>query len=191
MPAIRVRWSEQEARKPYARPFMVSFAGDGGEVVGSVAVSGADLLYYRQFQAAVLALAGELFVDSGLAAEPDAQAAWLERLSALLPAVDSLELRPVSTFDHDRGRVFHVEARVPGCPAPARIEASSVLEYQELQATLAHQTGRLYRNQAIERVVDPDERQRAWLRLLGDLLERPGEDEAMAGEWPWRPRPAL
>ena len=88
MPAISVRWSEQEARKPYARPFMVSFADDAGEVIGSVAVSGADLLYYRQFQAAVLALAGELFVDGALDAEPDAQAAWLERLSALLPAVD-------------------------------------------------------------------------------------------------------
>jgi len=47
MPAITVRWSEQEARKPYARPFMVSFAGDDGEVIGSVAVSGADLLYHR------------------------------------------------------------------------------------------------------------------------------------------------
>ncbi|HAW10461.1 MAG: hypothetical protein ABSC16_06080 [Candidatus Dormibacteria bacterium] len=190
MPAISVRWSEQEARKPYARPFMVSFADDAGEVIGSVAVSGADLLYYRQFQAAVLALAGELFVDGALDAEPDAQAAWLERLSALLPAVESLELRPVSTFDHDRGRVFHVEARVPGCPDPARVEAPAVLEYQELQATLAHQTGRLYRNRDIEAVVDPDQRQRAWLRLLGDLLERPGADEAMAGAWPWRPRPA-
>lgn len=190
MPAISVRWSEQEARKPYARPFMVSFAGDDGEVIGSVAVSGADLLYHRQFQVAVLALAGELFVDGSLAEEPDAQAAWLERLSALLPAVDDLELRPVSTFDHDRGRVFHVEARVPGCPAPARVEAPAVLEYQELQATLAHQTGRLYRNRALEGIVEPEERQRAWLDLLGELLQRPGEDEAMAGTWPWRPRPA-
>jgi hypothetical protein len=190
MPAISVRWSEQEARKPYARPFMVSFADDAGEVIGSVAVSGADLLYYRQFQAAVLALAGELFADAAVDAAPDGQVAWLERLSAVLPVVDGLELRPVSTFDHDRGRMFHVEARVPGCPAPATLEAPSVLEYQELQATLAHQTGRLYRNHAVEGVDDPAERQHAWLRLLGDLLERPGEDEAMAGIWPWRPRPA-
>ena len=64
MPAISVRWSEQEARKPYARPFMVSFTDDAGEPSGAVAVSGADLLYYRQFQTAVLALAGELFVDA-------------------------------------------------------------------------------------------------------------------------------
>ena len=188
MPAISVRWSEQEARKPYARPFMVSFADDAGEVIGSVAVSGADLLYYRQFQAAVLALAGELFVDGALDAEPDAQAAWLERLTALLPAVESLELRPVSTFDHDRGRVFHVEARVPGRAEPARLEAATVLEYQELQATLAHQTGGLYRNRAIEGISDPAERQRAWLDVLGTLLERPGADEAIASVWPWRPR---
>ena len=190
MPAISVRWSEQEARKPYARPFMVSFADDAGEVIGSVAVSGADLLYYRQFQAAVLALAGELFVDGAVDAQPDAQAAWLERLSALLPAADSLELRPVSAFDHERGRVFHVEVLVPGCPVPAHVEAPSVFEYQELQATLAHQTGHLYRDRTIEGIATPDERQRAWVRRLAELLERPGEDEAMAGTWPWRPRPA-
>ncbi len=30
MPSMRVRWSESEARKPYARPFMVTFSGDDG-----------------------------------------------------------------------------------------------------------------------------------------------------------------
>ncbi|MGO8685729.1 MAG: hypothetical protein ACLQT7_00895 [Candidatus Dormibacteria bacterium] len=190
MPALSVRWSEQEARKPYARPFMVSFTGDAGASLGAVAVSGSDLLYHRQFRAAVLALAGELFVDAEVGAGADAQAAWLERLSALLPAADGLALRPVSSFDHERGRAFHVEARVPGCPAPARLEAPAVLEYQELQAGLAHQTGRLYRNRAVESIADPEERQRAWLAVLGDCLERPGEDEAMAPDWPWRPRPA-
>ena len=95
MPALSIRWSEQEARKPYARPFMVSFTDDAGEPAGAVAVSGADLLYYHQFQIAVLALAGELFADAGVDSQTDPQAAWLERLSGLLPAVESLELHPV------------------------------------------------------------------------------------------------
>src|SRR5487761_504206 len=190
MPSLSVRWSEQEARKPYARPFMVSFTGDGGEPLGAVAVSGADLLYYRQLQVAVLALAGELFVIGPVEAAGDLQAAWLEHLSGLLPAAEGLELRPVSSFDHDRGRVFHVEAQVPGCSEPARLEAPSVLEYQELQAAIAHQTGRLYRRPEVEAQVDPEERQRIWLGLLGGVLARPGEEEAMAPAWPWRPPPS-
>ena len=190
MPAISVRWSEQEASKPYARPFMVSFHDDAGAARGAVAVSGSDLLYYRQFQLAILSLAGELFSDPEVESAVDVQAAWLERLTPLLPAAESLELHPVSSFDHDTGRVFHVEARVPGCVGPARLEAPAVLEYQELQAVLAHQTGRLYRNRAIEAVSDPAGRQRAWLATLGGALGRPGEDEAMASSWPWRPPPA-
>jgi hypothetical protein len=190
MPGISVRWSEQEARKPYARPFMVSFADQAGAPLGAVAVSGADLLYYHQFQISVLALSGELYADAEVDSQADAQAAWLERLSTLLPAVESLELHPVSSFDRDRGRVFHVEARVPGCAEPARLEALTVFQYQELQAGLAHQTGRLYRNLAIERIADPSERQRAWLAVLSGSLDRPAEDEAMARDWPWRPRPA-
>jgi hypothetical protein len=59
-----------------------------------------------------------------------------------------------------------------------------------MQAGLAHQTGRLYRNRAIESIVDPESRQRAWLAVLCGLLDRPSEDEAMASDWPWRPRPA-
>src|SRR5487761_1236070 len=146
MPPLSVRWSEQEARKPYARPFMVSFTGDGGEPLGAVAVSGADLLYYRQLQVAVLALAGELFVLGPVEAAGDLQA--------------------------------------------ARLEAPSVLEYQELQAAIAHQTGRLYRRPEVEAQVDPEERQRIWLGLLGGVLARPGEEEAMAPAWPWRPPPS-
>ncbi len=71
MPSIRIRWSEQEARKPYARPFMVTFTGDDGTDVGSVALNGADLLYYTQFQTAVLSLAGELFVDTAVEASSE------------------------------------------------------------------------------------------------------------------------
>ncbi len=190
MPALRIRWSEQEALKPYARPFMVSFVDDAGEPAGAVAVSGADLLYYRQFQVAVLALAGELFVDEDVARQPDAQAAWLERLSPLLPAIQGLRLHPVSDFDHERGRTFHIEVRVPDRPEPARLDAQTLFDYQELQAVLAHQTGCLYRNPGIEGIADPEERQRAWLEVLGGLLDRPDRDEAMTEAWPWRPWPA-
>jgi hypothetical protein len=190
MPTISVRWSAQEARKPYARPFMVSFTDDAGEPAGAVAVSGADLLYYHQFQIAVLALAGELFADVDVDSQTDPQAAWLERLSDLLPALESLELHPVSTFDHERGRVFHIEARVPGSSEPARLEAPTVFQYQELQALLAHQTGCLYRDRAIESIADAGERQRVWMNVLGSSLDRPDEDEAMTGAWPWRPQPA-
>ncbi|HYA00454.1 MAG TPA: hypothetical protein VEK76_08900 [Candidatus Binatia bacterium] len=190
MPEISIRWSEHEARKPYARPFMVAFHDDAGEWLGAVALSGADLLYYRQFQAAVLALSGELFADDATETAPDPQRAWLDRLAPLLPGMDELRMRPVSSFDHDRGRVFHVEAARPGTGEPARLDAPAVLEYQELQAALAHQTGRLYRNPEIEAVADPAERHRAWLSFLASALARPEEGEAMTVTWPWRPAPA-
>jgi hypothetical protein len=189
MAAIGVRWSEHEAPKPYARPFMVSFTGDGGVSLGAVAVSGADLLYYRQFQAAVLALSGELFVHPEVDADADPQRAWLDELSGLLPSIASLSLRPASTFDHERGRVFRVEAMIPGHPEPMPLEASAVLEYQDLQAALAHQSGRLYRSGGVEAVADPSDRHRVWLAALGGLLERPDADEAMTVDWPWHPRP--
>ena len=189
MPSLRIRWSESEARKPYARPFMVSFIGDGGASLGAVALSGADLLYYRQFQAAVLALSGELFVDPKVDADADPQRAWLDELSGLLPSIATLSLRPTSTFDHERGRIFRVEATIPGHPETVPLEASAVLEYQDLQAALAHQSGRLYRNGDVEAVADPSDRHRVWLAALGRLLERPGEDEAMTVDWPWHRRP--
>ncbi len=190
MPEIRVRWSEQEARKPYARPFMVAFDDDAGGSLGAVAVSGADLLYYRQFQAAVLALAGELFSLSPVDADPDPQRAWLDLIASLLPPLEALELHPTSTFDHERGRVFQVEAAIPGRTDPARLDGSAVLDYQELQAALAHQTGRLYRNPVVEAIADPAERHRAWLAVLAGSLSRPAEDEAMTTSWPWRPKSA-
>lgn len=189
MPAIGVRWSEHEAPKPYARPFMVSFTGDGGASLGAVALSGADLLYYRQFQVAVLALSGELFVHPEVDADADSQRAWLDELSGLLPSIASFALRPTSTFDHERGRVFRVEAMIPGRTEPLLLDASVVLEYQDLQAALAHQSGGLYRNRDVEAVADPSDRHHVWLAALGGLLERPDADEAMTFDWPWRPRP--
>ena len=94
MADIRVRWSELEARKPYARPFMVTFVGDEGSDVGSVALNGADLTYYTHFQTAVLALAGELFVDPAVEEAADPQRAWLDRIAGLLPPLGEISIAP-------------------------------------------------------------------------------------------------
>ena len=123
MPSIRIRWSEQEARKPYARPFMVTFTGDDGTDVGSVALNGADLLYYTQFQTAVLSLAGELFVDTAVEASSDPQRAWLDRIAGLMPAIALVGITPRSTFDDNQGRVFRLVISAEGGRA-AIVDAS-------------------------------------------------------------------
>ncbi len=184
MPSIRVRWSESEARKPYARPFMVTFTGDDGGDVGSVALNGADLLYYTQFQSAVLALAGELFVDTAVEAAADPQRAWLDRIAGLIPALGDISITPRSTFDEHQGRVFRlIVTDADGRTASS--DAAGLLEYQELQAVVAHQTGRLYRDLAIEGVEDPAARRRAWMGSLRLLVRRPDPGEAMNEAWHW------
>jgi hypothetical protein len=182
--SLRLRWSEHEARKPYARPFMVSFLDDGGEAVGSVGMNGPDLLYWRQFGAAVAGLCGELFILERVGGAPDPQRAWLDTLEPLLPAAKSLTITPHSTFDHDHGRVFGFV--VGGDGGEAVVDASTLLEYQDFQASLAHQTGRLLRVGNVEAVADADARRQAWLGWLGGLVDRPGPDEAMSPHWPWR-----
>ena len=186
MPGISVRFSEHEARKPYARPLMVAFEADDGSSLGAIAVSGADLLYYRQFQVAVLSLAGELYSDAEIEADADPQRAWLDRVGRLLPSVHRLRLRPVSSFDHQQGRLFHLEAEVEGRASAAGIDPAAAFEYQEVQAAIAHQTGCLYREPEIEAIQDPDRRRSAWMRSLAAVLERPAPEEAMAASWPWR-----
>jgi hypothetical protein len=181
---MRIRWSEQEARKPYARPFMVTFTGDDGTDVGSVALNGADLLYYTQFQTAVLSLAGELFVDPALEATADPQRAWLDQIAALMPAITVTGITPRSTFDDNQGRVFRMVIAAEGGRA-AIVDASGLLEYQELQAVLAHQTGALFRDPAVEAVDDPGERRRAWIGALRLLMSRPDPGEAMNEAWHW------
>ena len=185
MADLRVRWSEHESGKAYARPFMVTFVDDGGAALGSVALSGHDLLYQRQFRIAVAALAGELFIDAAVEAAPDPQRAWLERLAALLPAREVQRVEPRSTFDHDAGRVVGFVVACAGGPA-AVVDAAALHEYQELQAVVAHQTGGLLRIAAVESVDDPRERSRAWDAWLRAHVERPPADEAMAASWPWR-----
>lgn len=185
MATLTLRWSEHEARKPYARPFAVTFVDDDGLTVGAIAVSGTDLLYYRQFQVAVLTLAGELYRDRGLEAGADPQRAWLDRLTGLLPPLGELSLRPVSTFDHERGRMFHIAVDVDGAPTAVALEPGLIAEYQEFQASLAHQTGRLYRNPDVENVPDTGARQATWVDCVSAMLERPPEGEAIAERWPW------
>jgi hypothetical protein len=185
MASLRLRWSEHEARKPYARPFMVTFVGDGGEPVGSLALSGSDLLYLRQFGAAVAALSGEIFALDTVDSAADPQRAWLDVLTSLLPATGDVHVSPRSTFDHDSGRVFGFRAE---CAAggTALVDAATLFEYQDFQAALAHQAGKLLRITGVEEIEDPAPRRRAWLSWLRDAVARPAADEAMAGEWPWR-----
>ena len=185
MPEISIRWSEHEATKPYARPFAVRFHGDGGALLGAVATSGADLLYYRQFQLAVLSLCGELYRESAVETHADPQRAWLDRLGTLLPAVpETLRLQPVSTFDHDQGRAFHVET--VGLDAAVHLPPGAVIDYQEFQATLAHRSGHLFRDAGLEGEDDTAKRQALWLDRVETMLERPRDPDLMAEIWPWR-----
>jgi hypothetical protein len=185
MATLRLRWSEHEARKPYARPFMVSFIDDAGAPLGSVALNGSDLLYCTQFGAAVAALSGELFLLESVDAAPDPQRAWLEMLVPLLPATVVTAVTPRSTFDHQNGRVFGFDV---GCAdgRAAVVDAPTLLEYQDFQAAIAHQTGRLLRVAAVEEIDDPGPRRHAWLLWLRGVVARPVPDEAMAAGWPWR-----
>jgi hypothetical protein len=182
---LRLRWSEHEARKSYARPFMVSFVDDDGSVLGSVAVSGSDLLYWRQFGAAIASLSGELFLLDPVEGAPDPQRAWLDTLSPLLPTATAISVTPSSTFDQEHGRVFgFVIAAADG--ASAVVDAPTLLEYQDFQAAVAHQTGLLLRVAAVEEIDDAAPRRRAWMRWLRDAVSRPGADDAMSATWPWR-----
>ncbi|MHB8718826.1 MAG: hypothetical protein ACYDAC_08045 [Candidatus Dormibacteria bacterium] len=185
MPGLSLRWSVHESTKPYARPFMVTFLGDGDVALGSIALGGHDLLYHRQFRLAVAALSGELFLDGAIAAAPDPQRAWLERLGGLLPARQLRRVDPRSTFDHDRGRVF---AFLAACDDGSTVvlDAPALHEYQEVQAHVAHQTGGLFRIPDVESLDEPEARRHAWDAWLAAHVERPGDGDALAPTWPWR-----
>ena len=185
MAEFSIRWSAIEARKPYASPFGVTFIDDGGESLGGIAVNGPDLLYYRQFQQAVLRLAGELFSAADVDASGDPQRAWLDLLATKLPGVDALELRPESFLDEGaRERRFRFV--LVGSEAPESSVDSPVLaDYQELQAAIAHLTGRLYRNAILEGIDDSEQRRGAWLATLRTVLQRPSADDRLSETWPW------
>ena len=185
MATLQLRWSEQEARKPYARPFMVTFVNDAGDQLGSVALNGSDLVYWRQFAAAVAALTGELFVHDDVDSAADPQRAWLHKLTEMMPPATDVAVTPRSTFDHERGRVYGFAVTC----APDRsgvVDARTLLEYQEFQAAIAHQCGLLLRITAVEEIDDAAPRQRAWLSWLSAAVARPSPDEAISREWPWR-----
>jgi hypothetical protein len=185
MASLQLRWSEHEARKPYARPFMVTFVDDEGDQLGSVAVNGADLLYWRQFVVAVAALSGELFIRDDVDSAADPQRAWLHKLTEMMPAAQHVSVTPRSTFDHDTGRVFGF-AVACGEDRHAVVDARTLLEYQDFQAAIAHQCGLLLRVAAVEEIEDAAPRQRAWLSWLNEAVARPPVDEAMSRQWPWR-----
>ncbi len=185
MPSLGIRWSEHEARKPYARPFGVSFLDDAGASLGGIAVSGADLLYYRHFKAAVLTLTGELFADRTVDSASDQQRAWLDAVALLLPPTGVLSVSPGSAFDAEQGRQFHFDIAGTGGRIAA-VDAQTLLEYQELQAAIAHQSGRLFRDAGVEAIDNPTQRTLVWEGVLRDIVARPAAGEAMADAWPWR-----
>jgi hypothetical protein len=180
-----LRWSAIEATKPYASPFGVTFVAADGAMLGGIAVNGPDLLYYRQFQQAVLRLAGELFAIEAVDAADDAQRAWLDLLGTKMKALDALALRPESFLEETvHERRFRYVVQAPAGPQ-CRVDPSVLVDYQELQAALAHLTGRLYRNREVEAVQDPEQRRTAWLRALRTMVDRPTVDDRIAEAWPW------
>ncbi|MDQ2961065.1 MAG: hypothetical protein M3R48_08470 [Candidatus Dormibacteraeota bacterium] len=184
MPALRLRFSEHEAAKPYARPFMVTFVGDDEVTLGSVALNGSDLLYQRQFLVAVAALSGELFHFERVEHDADPQRAWLDHIASLLPARAVTTISPRSTFDADSGRLFGFVVECGG-GGRAVVDAATLYEYQDFQAAVAHQTGGLVRVPEVEAFDDVRPRQRAWGAWLRRSVERPSPADAMAASWPW------
>ena len=171
MLSLAVRWSELEARKPYAKPFAVTLEEAANPTPVMVAMNGVDLIYYRQFQKSVLTLSGLLLSDPEIDGAPDPQLVWLDRLQSLLPQVITFRLHPVSEFDPNQGRQFHFELQCEPETAAARVSADALLEYQNFQAELAHQTGHLFRATEIEAIADHAERQKKWTWFLNGLMD--------------------
>lgn len=184
MADFSIRWSALEARKPYASPFGVMFADDDGTGIGGIAVNGPDLVYYRQFQGAVLRLAGEVFSVAGVDEAPDPQRAWLDLLATKMPGLDPLQLQGASFYD-EQARERRFRFSVGGLDGECHIGAPVVADYQELQAALAHLTGRLYRNTGIESIEDAEQRRSAWTTALRTIVIRPDAGDRITEEWPW------
>lgn len=184
MAEFSIRWSALEARKPYASPFGVLFADDDGAGIGGIAVNGPDLTYYRQFQGAVLRLAGEVFSVAEVDASPDPQRAWLDVLATKLPHLDSLQLQGASFYD-DQSQERRFRFSVLGVSTETYVGAGVVADYQELQAALAHLTGHLYRNAEIEAIEDAERRRSAWVQALRAIVRRPDAGDRISEEWPW------
>ena len=184
MADFSIRWSALEARKPYASPFGVMFVDDDGGGIGGIAVNGPDLTYYRQFQGAVLRLAGEVFGLADVDASPDPQRSWLDVLASKIPALQPLRLQGASFYD-EQARERRFRFSVVGAETEAHVGAPVVADYQELQAALAHLTGQLYRNTEIESIEDAEQRRSAWMLALRAILLRPDAGDRIAEKWPW------
>ena len=174
MARFEVRWSHLESRTPGARPFGVIFREPMGGSAAGLTVDGADLLFYEQFRSAVLALLGTVYTEPRVETADDVQRAWLDVLSEELPLASLRELRVTDAQDESRGIHHRFTAVVSGEPwAHAEgLEADQVLDYQMLQAAIAHQTGRLLRYSHIETIADPALRRRAWAQKVAPLLKR-------------------
>lgn len=173
-----------EARKPYASPFGVMFVDGDGAGIGGIAVNGPDLVYYRQFQGAVLRLTGEVFSVAAIDASPDPQRAWLDLLASRIPDLQPLRLQGASFYD-EQARERRFRFSVLGLDGECHVGAPVVADYQELQAALAHLTGRLYRNSDIESIEDAEQRRSAWMTALRTIVIRPDADDRIAEDWPW------
>ena len=182
--SIAVRWSMHEARKPYARPLGVSFV-NGGDVVASLAVSGAELVYYTQFQATVLTRVGELFRQPAVEEAAQPQRSWLDHLATVLPAAPTFRVAAQSIFSEEHGRHFRFALLGTGW-GWTDIDAATLVDYQEFQAAVAHQTGLLYRDETVEAIDDDARRRQEWLTAVAQVLDRPHIDDRAAEEWPWR-----
>ena len=112
-----------------------------------------------------MSLSGEIFVDDTISEAADPQRAWLDRVGALVPRAAEFSAVPSSAFDDHAGRGFHFQIAVGGRECCV-MDAPTLLEYQEFQATLAHQSGMLYRDAAVEMIDDPQSRHAAWMRAL-------------------------
>ena len=176
---LELRWSALESRKPHARPFGVVFVQPGRPPRG-LTLTGAELLFYGAFRTAVLEMLGELVDDPDAESAPDPQRAWLDRLAPLLPAAALSSVVPVDHQDERYGMQYRFALRLSGGTGEAPlVDAGTLLDYQLLQAVVAHQTGALLRVAAVEEVEDAAARRAAWIAVLRPLLRAvEGRDSA-------------
>jgi hypothetical protein len=184
VPNLSIRWSELEATKEYARPFAVSFNDDAGESIAAIAVNGRELIYYRDFQVAVMRLLGETFRHPHVEDAEDPQSEWLDVIGRAIPTLETITLQPTSAFDHLAGRTVHLDV-MDGDVRLASLSPAIAFEYQEAQAVIAHQSGRLLRVAGIEATLDDVARQRMWMHWIGSVLQPIEPGYEIAG-WTWR-----
>lgn len=167
---LELRWSALESRKVQARPFGVVFVEPGRPPRG-LTLTGAELLFYGAFRTAVLEMLGELVDDPDAETAPDPQRAWLDRLARLLPRATLEAVAPVDHQDELYGMQYRFALTIAGAAGePPVVDAGTLLDYQLLQAVVAHQTGALLRVAAVESIEDPALRRAAWIDAIRPLL---------------------